>query len=310
MGASWSTVSSSQISDSDITQQYSGTCNFDCDNTIQEVDITLIKTQTEGIDISQVCFIDSNCLMNVNQGATSDVFLKAKNSANAKSAASIGGADLGPLVAGGGTPLNFDITDITSYQDMRQMVNNTVSQRCKMSSTNSMRDINIFAEDAEIKGPIEISQSGDIQGSCNLSATMRANTLATGALTNTATSGKDKKGGKLGGKKGKLGRIMTYVGIGMVILVIFAVIAKVMSSKKKPKPPGEGRPEGPFEGQPEGEFGEEEPGYEMQEMRSYEPSVESSYEPSVEGLSPYGMPENPGVMDQLHYHMRSLGLVE
>jgi hypothetical protein len=63
---------------------------------------------------------------------------------------------------------------------------------------------------------------------------MSAASYATGITQNTSTSGKDKKGEKFGDKNAKM-RILTYAVIGIVVIVIVSIIAKIITSHAKKK---------------------------------------------------------------------------
>lgn len=97
-----------------------------------------------------------------------------------------------------------------------------------------MKDISIQVVDSDV-GNLALSQSGQVGGQCQLNNTMTAAAYASGQTTNTATSGKDKKGQKFGGKKGEKGQILTWVAIVIVVLIVLGIIARVyvqMRAKK------------------------------------------------------------------------------
>lgn len=213
-----SKASSSQIANANIMQKYQGQCNITCDNELSGANIALINSSSGGINVTQSCSVNGQCVMNNQQNALSDVFFKAKNSAAA-------GDILGVLA--------LDISDTSSYQDINQNINQTVTQNCNISSINDMKNISIFAENSTIDGAIDISQTGKNTGGCVLKNIMKATERATGEVNNCSSSGK--KAIKSCGGKGNFSWITILVIIAVCILIFFGVVVvyRLSSSTKE-----------------------------------------------------------------------------
>lgn len=223
MGTGWSQDSntSSQSADATLTQQYSGTCDVSCENDINDVNIDLINTTVNGnVTISQVCAANGTCLFNNSMDATSDVMFKASNSANA--------TDAGSWFAG---VFNADISDNSSVQSIQETIGQIINQSCKVTSTNQMNDVNIFAANSYIGGNIGIGQQGSANGNCQLNSTMTAAAYATGTIDNCATSGK-KVMKKCGAGKGSksIGYFAMYFGIAVAIFIFIMILMRVFRS--------------------------------------------------------------------------------
>lgn len=223
MGLSSSKNSSEQSAEVYLTQQFSGTCNVTCQNTMSSVSISMIDSTVGGnVEINQTCSTNASCLIGSTMDATSDVLFKATNSANAKNAWSGWSLD----------PFNFDSASNDSRQDIRQSINQSTTESCNISSYNQMNNISIFAANSTIGGDISISQNASTQGQCQLHNSMSAAAYATGQAQNTASSGKDKKGQKFGDKSGKL-TILTYLVIAVVVIVIVSIVGKIIAGHSK-----------------------------------------------------------------------------
>jgi hypothetical protein len=214
MGLSFSSASSSDEVDQTTVQQFAGTCDFKCDNSINGVNVDLISTTLRGgLKITQVCSTDATCSVSTNVNALSDILAKADASTNAKD-----------------TGLFSGIGDIANSKS-RVYINNYLSQKvfdeCKVSSVNDARNINIFAANSYITGGIEIGQSGSTRGNCAFNTIMSAVQQSTGVANASATSGKDKKGEKCGSCSG-LQMVMTYIAIGVVVIIALAIIAGIV----------------------------------------------------------------------------------
>ncbi len=219
MGSSSSTAISTQNADAFMSQQFSGSCNVNCTNIQSGVNIDLINTVVGGnVSLEQTCSVDASCMMSNASDATSDVFLKAINSTNAKNASNLFDGSIG------------NVTD--SYTESRQNIKQTIiqntSQACNMSSLNQMKNINILAANSKIGGNVNISQDGKTKGNCQLGNTFTAAAVATAMADNKATSGKDKKGQKKGGSA----PIITIIALIGVVIVI-GVLAKMYTSSRE-----------------------------------------------------------------------------
>lgn len=220
MGGSSSKAISEQKADVEIAQIYKGTCDVTCQNLQENITIDLIGTTLGGgITFSQSCSTNANCIFGNTMDATADVLFKATNSSNAKNAWS--GWSLNPF--------EFDNAESKSRQQIRESITESVTQDCKVSSYNQMNNISIFAVNSELGGGIDFDQEGNSYGKCTLDNTMSAAAYATGMAQNTATSGKDKKASKFGDKS-TLFRIFAYAGIGLVVLIITIIVAKLITS--------------------------------------------------------------------------------
>jgi hypothetical protein len=229
MGVSVSKSASEQDADIYLTQQFSGTCDVSCQNALHDVNVDIINSTIGGsISLDQTCSTNASCIVGNNTSAIADVLYKASNSSNAKNA--------GGILQG----LNVDVSTAESRQNIAEDINQQTSEHCNVTSYNEMDNISIFAANSTIGGDISISQNASTQGQCQLTNTMSAAAYASGIAQNVATSGKDKKGQKFGNKKGKKGRTITYVVIGIIVVVLVFVIAYFANKwlgKKKPGKP-------------------------------------------------------------------------
>ena len=201
--------SSAQIANANITQQYSGTCKIKCNNEINGADIQTINSKVGDIRVTQTCTVNGQCLMDSSSSALADVVFKAVNSA----ASSLG--DLGG-------------SDTKSYQEINENIQQYVSQKCDVGSSNSMNNISIFASGSYIPGGIEIKQEGDAHGGCALSNVMKATAKATGISDNCAAAGKSAKKKGCSGKSGGIGTLILYGIIAVVLFVGIMMVVKYM----------------------------------------------------------------------------------
>lgn len=221
-GMSVAKVNSTEEASTFITQQFAGTCNVQCQNAMDKVQIDLINTTLSGgINLSQTCSSDVNCIIGSSMTSTADTLLKAVNSSNAKNAA-------------GWAKLNIDKTKINSLIDIRQNLSQATNQTCSVGSYNEMSDVNIMAVNSTIGGGINIAQTGNASGNCSFSSTLDAAAKASGMNDNNAQSGKDKLGQKKGSKSGKMS-IVTYIIIGIIVLVVVIIIGRMVSGSSKSK---------------------------------------------------------------------------
>lgn len=210
MGSSVSTSSSEQSAQAFIAQQFSGSCNITCTNIAQGINIDLINTVVGGsLELTQSCSVDANCMISGASDATSDVMFKATNSTNAKNAGNIFSGDL----------FNFDYASSASRQDIKQRIVQSTTQTCKMASLNQLDNLSILAVNSQIGGNIAIGQTGSTSGQCQLQNNLSAAASATAMASNTATSGKDKKGSKKGGSAVLIG-VFAVLGLAVVTYII------------------------------------------------------------------------------------------
>ena len=227
MGGSESKAISEQKAVADLTQIYKGTCDISCQNITENVSVDLIDSILGGgIIFRQSCSADGNCIFGNTMDASADVFFKATNSTNAKNAWSGWSLD----------PFNIDKAESKSRQDIRESITESSVEKCKLSSYNQLNNVSIFAANSEIGGNIEFEQEGQTVGKCVLNNNMSAAAYATGMAQNTAQSGKDKKADKLS-EKSSIFRILTYVGIGLVILIVTIIVAKLITGHLRGKTP-------------------------------------------------------------------------
>lgn len=200
-----------------ISQQFAGVCDFQCQNSLQNVNIDIINTRLSGgIDISQVCSVDGTCSIDSSMEGTTNIIAKGSASTNAKNASSILGID-------------FDDAESISKIDLNSLIEQRVFEKCAVSSVNEARNINIFAANSNITGGIGISQKGNVKGDCAFTNAMVALENATATSSATATSGKDKKGQKCGSCSGAE-VAFTYIGLGILAIVALVILAGVIKS--------------------------------------------------------------------------------
>nr|WRK65133.1 transmembrane domain containing protein [Marseillevirus futianmevirus] len=202
-GFSLSQNTAEQLASSSVAQNFTGTCDIQCQNIASGTTIDIQdSTIRGGINFTQSCSATGDCLFSTTQNAAIDSMFFAKNSAQAKNA--------GSWLSGF---LNNDIATNTSYQDIRQDINQSIEDHCKISSLNDIDRLTILATNSDISGGIDISQQGDVNGSCAMQANFVGSATATGSIEQSASSGK-----KVGKKSGK----------GMIILIVLAVIAVIV----------------------------------------------------------------------------------
>ena len=208
-----SKTQSLQTANTYLSQQFSGTCDVSCTNVMSNVNIDLINTNLSGgITISQSCATDANCLINSYSNAVADTLFKATNATTANNAGW------------------FDI-DSSTADSQQSIVSNIVqqtSESCDVSSLNVMDDVTVFAANSNLSGGIAFNQAGQANGSCSLQNTMTAAAYASGTADNTSYAGK--KGGKVDKKQAKSSKLVTitYLVIGVVIVVGIIMIAKAI----------------------------------------------------------------------------------
>ena len=203
MGISTSVTRSQQSAEAFISQQFSGSCNVTCQNIQSGVNVDIINSIVGGdINLTQKCSVDGSCSISSSSDATTDILFKAKNSSSAKNASY-------------GIP-NIDTSVSESRQNMKQTILQNTTEKCDMSSINQMSDVNILAANSKIGGSISIDQDGATKGSCQLANNITAAATATGMASNTAKSGKDKKGDK----KSTISQLLSVVAVLGVLFFV------------------------------------------------------------------------------------------
>lgn len=221
MTGNLSTSSSTQQASANITQQYAGTCNVQCNNTISNVNFDFIDSVISGgINLSQQCTVNANCLYQTTQNSLADVLFKAQNSASA---------------AGGVLP-GISVSETSTYQDINENILNSISQSCSLGSYNDINKVDIFAQSSVIGGGINFSQTGATQGACTFNTLMSATDMATGTSDNCSASGKSAKK-SCGGKGSGIGTVLLYAGIGLIAFVGIMMLYKAF---RGPPAPGTG----------------------------------------------------------------------
>jgi hypothetical protein len=215
-----STTNSLQKGTAFLSQQYSGTCNINCNNTISDVSIDLIDSNVPGgISFNQSCSVNSNCVIGNTSTAISDIMFNATNSSNADVPSSV--ASLGDI----------NLTTSNSVQTMDQTIIQGASQSCGLTSANDINNVSVFAEGSNI-GAISFNQTGNTSGGCTLNNTMNATAYASGISNNTATSGSDKCAACTS-KKSKTASVITMVIVGLIVIIVVFMIAKLITHKAK-----------------------------------------------------------------------------
>jgi hypothetical protein len=216
MGGSVSTASSIQTAEAYIAQNSAQKCNISCTNSLTNVNIDIINSVVGGnVSLLQSCQIDSSCMLSSSSDATSDVLFKATNSTNAKNAGNLFSGDI----------FNFDYASSNSRQNIKQKIVQNTAQSCKLASLNQMNNLSILVANSDIGGNLAIGQTGSVAGQCQLSNNMSAAATATALASNTAQSGKDKKGQK----KGSSFILITILGFIGVMVVVY-IVAKLFTS--------------------------------------------------------------------------------
>lgn len=225
IGLSVSTSVSEQQANAQTLQNYSGTCDISCDNTIDNASITAVNSSVGGdIGISQICAVNGQCAFNTQQSALTDIKFKAANFSTA---------------ADTGWGIHLDISTSYSYQQINESINQQINQKCAVNSSNSMNNVSVYAANSKIGGSVGISQVGSSTGGCTLQAAMSANALASGTANTCAAGGKSKKVKKsCGGKSGKsIGTFLLYGAIAMVVFVVVMMIFRAFKGGNPPLPP-------------------------------------------------------------------------
>src|SRR3989338_5516639 len=142
-----STSTSVQTADVDISQQFAGTCNMSCSQIMSGAKVDIKdSTVNGGINFTQTCSVDANCIINSSMDAASDVLFKTGLESNAKS----GNSGIGLLK---GFSL-FDYTNSTSTarQAIKQSLSQANNQECNVSSDQQITDVSVSVENSTIGG--------------------------------------------------------------------------------------------------------------------------------------------------------------
>lgn len=219
-----STSTSVQTADVDISQQFAGTCNMSCSQIMSGVDVKIKDSDVQGgINFTQTCSVDANCIINSSMDAASDVLFKTGLESNAKS----GNSGIGLLK---GFSL-FDYTSATSTarQAIKQSLSQANNQECNVSSDQQITDVSVSVENSTIGGGINFNQSSSVQAKCALSNSMSAAAQAAGFATVKSQSGggkiENKKASKFSGKS-----FLFYFGIFAAIIIIIMIVSKMFTS--------------------------------------------------------------------------------
>lgn len=224
---------STQVANSNITQQFSGSCKITCQNIMDNVSAQIFNSSVRGgVNITQTCSVNGQCMIGNNSTAVSDILFKAANSATA--------GNTFPFI-GAGNSKN------STYQEINQNVQEYSTEKCDVGSINSMSNVDVYAANSSIEGGINIGQNGATNGNCALTNVMNATAQATGLSDNCAAAGKASKKKACSGKVG-FGSLIMYGIAGLIIFVIVMMIVKFMKGGDPlpcEKPDGTFLPQGP-----------------------------------------------------------------
>lgn len=217
-GASIDKAFSTQIAEADVAQNYTGTCDIKCDNQISDVVIDIENsTVGGGIIFDQQCDADTMCMFNVSESAIADVSLAQQQTQKAGNA--------GDWLSG---LFNFDETDATNYQEARSVINQQITEKCKVESINDIDNVTVYATNSDIKGPIGFYQKGNAAGTCAMNAMMKGTADASAKSEQAQTTGK-----KADKKKGTTSGLIEIIIIVVVVVVVVIIIAVVIFSVYK-----------------------------------------------------------------------------
>ena len=208
-----STNINEQVGITSIAQSYSGTCDIECDNSMEGVNVDIINSNVGGnVELTQSCTVNGQCLMASNVEALADVTFKAKNSSSAQGGCGSFVDVLSPCA---------NISTNISRSKIVENFNQAVQQTCKVRSVNSMNNISVLAASSNIGGGIYINQHGNATGSCSLQNVMGATAKATSIVDNCSVAGGKKATKACSGKNGKSSsQILLYTAIAIVVIVV------------------------------------------------------------------------------------------
>jgi hypothetical protein len=195
-----------------LTQQFSGTCNVICQNTMNNTSIDIINSTIAGdVSITQTCSTNGACMIGSSMDSTMDVFFKAANSSGAQNAAT-------GVVSYG----NVDWSTTKSRQDMRMSSYQNTNESCSIGTYNQMDNVSIYTANSNIGGSVSISQDGSTGGNCTLNNSMSAAAHVTGLTDNISLSGK---------QKGK-GGILHFIIVISVLLIAFMMAKSIAGNSQ------------------------------------------------------------------------------
>ena len=209
---------STQDISQNLAQTFKGDCNVVCDNTISGVDVTIKDSKVSGgLNFNQSCTANVDCLINSYSTATADALLKNLQKSTAKNAGTVlSGSWLSPFGQ------DSDYATALSSQNIRQNISQLTETKCGSTSMNNLEKVKIVVTGSSLAGGINMDQTGDAKGNCNLTNKMDAALKATESNDQTAMSGKDKKGDKFS--------MMKWLGLFAAIVAIMGIIAMMVSS--------------------------------------------------------------------------------
>jgi hypothetical protein len=151
MGIGGSSANNTQIANSNFIQSYAGTCDITCTNIINGSSVATINSEVGGsVGVSQTCAVNGQCSFDVSQSALTDIVFKTNTAAAASS----------PLWG------TFSFSNSSSYQQINQYINQTVMEKCNISSINTINNVDVYAVNSTITGNVGIGQSGTATGGC------------------------------------------------------------------------------------------------------------------------------------------------
>jgi hypothetical protein len=196
----------------DITQQFSGSCDISCSNSINNATINLENAWFSEFDITQSCNINADCNIDSNATAVSDVLAKASSQ-----------ADLSGNIPLWNALVSQSKTD--SSIDIKQKIMQNTQEKCHFNSANEINNLTLNANNANMS-KISVNQVGNVSGGCTLSNLLEASAKATGLADSTARNGKQKKGPK-GKKTSSIGLIIFFI---IVVVLVFFLFKYVINS--------------------------------------------------------------------------------
>jgi len=222
MGAAVSTSTSEQIGNQNLSQSLFSSCNISCNNTMKDTGITVIRSNTGDITIAQTCAVNGQCVFSSVMASVADLQFKAANAAQAAA-----------------TAVNFGTYSFTgtySYQEINQNIQQSTSQKCNISSSNDMNNVQAYIADSKT-GNISIDQNASAGGTCVLKNAMNADASGTGVADNCAASGKAAKKKSCKGKGGGIGSYILYFIVGIIGFTIVMTIIRFLKGNAPKLPP-------------------------------------------------------------------------
>jgi hypothetical protein len=201
-----------------ITQQYSGSCDFSCNNSIKNTNIDIVNSTVEGgINLENACSIDGVCSISSSMDAVSDILYKASQSTNASA----------PGI------LSIEVSESDTITHVSQAIDQSVMEQCNVQASNDIVNTQIFAANSNISGGINIKNNAQVKGNCVLSNVMKA--MESASLTIDQVSAAGKKVGKCGNCGGwEIAAI--YVAIGIAVILGLVGVAYAIKKWKDSHP--------------------------------------------------------------------------